>query len=79
MQVPDPDLGSLTVPGVVPRLSATPGAVRWAGRHIGADTRQVLTSLGGYTPDEVDALAAQGVVYCAPPPPVPPAAAQADP
>lgn len=32
--------------GLVARLSATPGRVRWAGRPLGADTEEVLAELG---------------------------------
>jgi len=32
--------------GLVARLSATPGRVRWAGRPLGADTDEVLAELG---------------------------------
>ncbi|MGD9830508.1 MAG: CaiB/BaiF CoA transferase family protein, partial [Hyphomicrobiaceae bacterium] len=42
LEVPSDELGSVTIPGVVPKLSATPGRVRWAGRPHGADTRSVL-------------------------------------
>ncbi|WP_439534592.1 CaiB/BaiF CoA transferase family protein [Polymorphobacter sp.] len=38
----DPRAGPLTLPNVVPRLSDTPGSVRWAGRALGADSAEVL-------------------------------------
>jgi crotonobetainyl-CoA:carnitine CoA-transferase CaiB-like acyl-CoA transferase len=42
----DPDLGQVTIPGIVPRLSKTPGAIRWTGpTAVGADTDQVLAEL----------------------------------
>lgn len=31
--------------GLVARLSATPGAIRWAGRPLGADTEEILAEL----------------------------------
>jgi crotonobetainyl-CoA:carnitine CoA-transferase CaiB-like acyl-CoA transferase len=43
------------------RLSATPGAIRWAGRPHGADTRPVLTELG-LTEAEINALRAEGAL-----------------
>jgi crotonobetainyl-CoA:carnitine CoA-transferase CaiB-like acyl-CoA transferase len=43
------------------RLSATPGAIRWAGRPHGADTAAVLTELG-LTGDEIGALRAEGAL-----------------
>ncbi|MFS4103864.1 MULTISPECIES: CaiB/BaiF CoA transferase family protein [Streptomyces] len=57
----DPELGRLRMQNVLFRLSATPGAIRWAGRPHGADTDAVLTELG-LTPDEVAALRAEGAL-----------------
>ncbi|HUZ80618.1 MAG TPA: aldolase/citrate lyase family protein, partial [Gaiellaceae bacterium] len=38
MDVPDPDLGTVAMPAIVPRLSGTPGAIRHTGpTAIGAD------------------------------------------
>jgi len=43
VRCPDPDLGEVTIPGIVPRLSRTPGQVRWTGpAAIGADSARVL-------------------------------------
>ncbi|MEU5769387.1 CoA transferase [Streptomyces asoensis] len=44
--VDDPELGRVRMQNVLFRLSATPGAIRWAGRPHGADTEEVLTELG---------------------------------
>lgn len=55
-------LGSVLLQGIVPKLSATPGAVRWAGPEAGADTRSVLTELLGLGEAELDALHAAGVI-----------------
>ena len=44
-QAPDPDLGTVAMANVVPRLSATPGAVRHAGHQVGEDTHRVLREL----------------------------------
>ena len=38
----DSRAGSITMPNVCPRLSDTPGEVKWAGRALGADTSEVL-------------------------------------
>ncbi|MFF9812813.1 CaiB/BaiF CoA transferase family protein [Streptomyces sp. NPDC014006] len=59
--VDDPELGPLRMQNVLFRLSATPGAIRWAGRPHGADTDAVLTELG-LTAAEVAALRAEGAV-----------------
>jgi crotonobetainyl-CoA:carnitine CoA-transferase CaiB-like acyl-CoA transferase len=57
----DPELGPLRMQNVLFRLSATPGAIRWAGRPHGADTETVLTALG-VTPAELTALREEGAV-----------------
>lgn len=41
VRVEDPRAGPLVLPNVVPRLSATPGRIRWAGRALGADNAAV--------------------------------------
>jgi crotonobetainyl-CoA:carnitine CoA-transferase CaiB-like acyl-CoA transferase len=64
--VEDPVLGPVLVPGIVPRLSDNPGAVRWGGRDVGADTRAALRDLAGLGDDEIDALEREGVVRCTP-------------
>ncbi len=59
----DPELGPVAMANVVPRLSRTPGAVRWAGRDVGEDTVSVLTEELGLTREELDALAAADVIH----------------
>jgi formyl-CoA transferase/succinyl-CoA--D-citramalate CoA-transferase len=51
--------------GVVPKFTRTPGEVRSTGPALGADTREVLTSLAGVAADELADLERDGVVYCA--------------
>ncbi len=63
LKTPDDVLGSVTLPGVVPVLSETPGAVRWAGRDVGVDTRDVLERVAGLDAHEIDALVGQETVY----------------
>jgi crotonobetainyl-CoA:carnitine CoA-transferase CaiB-like acyl-CoA transferase len=46
-RVHDPALGrDVAMPRVVPRLSRTPGCIRWAGADVGAHTDEVLAELG---------------------------------
>ncbi|MFH7335713.1 CaiB/BaiF CoA transferase family protein [Streptomyces sp. KHY 26] len=59
--VPDPELGPLRLQNVLFRLSATPGAIRWAGRPHGADTDAVLAELG-LAPSDIAALRAEGAL-----------------
>ena len=63
---PDDDLGTVTLAGVVPKLSATPGKLRWAGHRVGQDTRTILRELAGLADAEIDRLAADGAIFCDP-------------
>jgi crotonobetainyl-CoA:carnitine CoA-transferase CaiB-like acyl-CoA transferase len=49
------------VPGIVPKLSRTPGETRWLGPRLGQHTVEVLSSLG-LQPSAIDALKAKGIV-----------------
>jgi crotonobetainyl-CoA:carnitine CoA-transferase CaiB-like acyl-CoA transferase len=59
---PDDNMGSVAMAGVVPRMSATPGVVRHAGRDIGQDTRDVLRDLLELGDGDIDALISEGIV-----------------
>ncbi|MEU9140239.1 CoA transferase [Streptomyces sp. NPDC048404] len=59
--VDDPELGPLRMQNVLFRLSATPGAIHWAGRPHGADTDAVLGELG-LTATEIRELRAEGAL-----------------
>ncbi len=63
-RIPDDDLGTVAVPGVVPKLSATPGAIRHSGRRVGQDTVQVLSDLAGLSHAEIGKLEADRVICC---------------
>ena len=57
----DSDFGEVTVPGMVARFSRTPGAVWQLGEKMGASTRVILGELG-YTEDDLEELAREGVI-----------------
>lgn len=64
--VEDPDVGPVTMASPVVRLSGSPGAIRFPGRHLGEDTREVLRELGR-DDDEIARLVAGGAAVCRPP------------
>jgi len=61
VSVPDSELGTVRMQGVVPRFSDTPGSVREAGPALGAHNDQVFESLG-FSRTEIDALREKGVI-----------------
>jgi formyl-CoA transferase len=63
LPVPDEELGEIVMPGIVPKLSSTPGRVRWPGPlAVGAHNREVLGGLLGLGDDDIDRLSADGVI-----------------
>jgi crotonobetainyl-CoA:carnitine CoA-transferase CaiB-like acyl-CoA transferase len=62
IDVPSDEYGTLSMQGVVPRLSDTPGAVRWVGPRLGQHTDEVLAERLGLSPERIDELKSKGVV-----------------
>jgi crotonobetainyl-CoA:carnitine CoA-transferase CaiB-like acyl-CoA transferase len=61
--VPEPGLGTVHMPGVVPRLTGTPGAIRHAGvREAGAHNEEIYLGRLGLERAEYDRLRAAGVI-----------------
>lgn len=56
-----PDGTPVRMPGIVPKLSDTPGRVDWQGPALGEHTDALLAGLG-LSPDEIIGLRAKGVV-----------------
>ncbi|WP_229727108.1 CaiB/BaiF CoA transferase family protein [Pseudomonas fluvialis] len=56
-----PDGQPFRMPGIVPKLSATPGSVAWTGPALGEHNQQVLGELG-YDAAQIAALRAQGAI-----------------
>ena len=52
---------SVKLPGVVPRMSETPGETRWVGPELGAHTAEVLSALG-YTAEQQQELRRRGII-----------------
>ena len=58
------DGDTIEVPGIVPKLSATPGTVRSSAPRVGDDTDAVLREIG-LNDEQIVALRERGIVACA--------------
>jgi len=55
-------IGALAVPDVVPRLSATPGEIRWLGEGIGAQNDEIFRDLLGLSDGDIRQMRDDGVI-----------------
>jgi formyl-CoA transferase len=56
-----PDGKEFHIPGIVPKLSLTPGGTRWLGPALGEHTESVLGGLG-YPRDEIVRFRSEGII-----------------
>ncbi|CAN7567392.1 CoA transferase [Phenylobacterium sp. LjRoot164] len=61
VELPHPVFGKVKMQNAFPKLSETPGAVRWPGPDLGQHTDEVLAEVG-LSADDVAGLRAKGVV-----------------
>jgi crotonobetainyl-CoA:carnitine CoA-transferase CaiB-like acyl-CoA transferase len=61
VEVPDQEAGSVLMHNVIPRLSDTPGRLRFASPSLGQHTHEILTEIG-CDADRIAALAAEGII-----------------
>ena len=62
VDVPDDSMESVKLANVVPRLSQTPGTIRWSGHRLGADTRAVLRDYLAMDNATLDRLESEGAI-----------------
>ncbi|MDP9083750.1 MAG: CoA transferase [Pseudomonadota bacterium] len=61
VEVPAGDLGTLTMQGISPRLSETPGSVRWTGPSLGEHNEEILIGRLGIAREHLNDYVARGV------------------
>lgn len=62
IEVNHPRLGKMKMPGIVPKFSETPGAVRNIGPDLGEHNHEILGQLLGYSDDEISRLRENKIV-----------------
>ncbi len=62
VEVPHEVFGTLKMQNATPKLSETPGSVRWAGPKLGEHNAEVYGELLGYDTRKLDDLKARGVI-----------------
>lgn len=62
VRVPDARVGTLAVPGVVPKLSATPGQIEHLGPDLGGNNDEIYGGLLGLSAAEIAGLKERGVI-----------------
>lgn len=60
--VPHADFGDFPMPGVFPRLSDTPGRVRWLGPELGEHNHEIYGERLGMTQSQIAELLHRGVI-----------------
>jgi formyl-CoA transferase len=62
VEVQHPTFGTIKIPSVVPKLSKTPGEIKWPGPAMGAYNKEVYEDLLGMKPADVAELQEKGVI-----------------
>jgi formyl-CoA transferase len=62
IEMPHPRLGTIKMPGIVPKFSLTPGVVKWVGPELGAHNEEVYQGLLGLSTAEIAVLKRDGVI-----------------
>jgi crotonobetainyl-CoA:carnitine CoA-transferase CaiB-like acyl-CoA transferase len=57
-----PKLGKIKIPGYPVHFSKSCAGTRSGAPGLGEHTEPVLTDIGGYSPDEIAALRAEGII-----------------
>ncbi len=61
-EIEDSVWGKVKVPGIVPKLSGTPGDIEWGGPGLGEHNNEIYQEILGFTAEQVDELEKNGVI-----------------
>ncbi len=62
IEVEDPGIGPFPMQNVIPRLSETPGKVRWTGPKLGQHNAEVYENVLGLGEEEQNSLRERGTI-----------------
>ncbi len=62
VQVDHPRFGTLKMPCVVPKLSKTPGQIRWIGGDMGSFNDEIYSGMLDLSADEIGQLKTEGII-----------------
>lgn len=62
LRMQDERVGELPIPNLVPRLSDTPGSVKWLGPKLGEHNDEVFKGMLGLTDADMKRLSSEGVI-----------------
>lgn len=62
IDVEDPEIGSMPMPGVMPKLLGTPGRVKWTGPGMGEHNDEVYKSIVGLSEEEYEQYRAKRII-----------------
>ena len=61
IEAPDEDMGEVPMHAIVPRLSATPGPLRYAAPAVGQHNHEIFSRIG-YSEERIGALTQKGII-----------------
>jgi formyl-CoA transferase len=56
------DFGELKMPGIIPKLSKTPGKIKWAGAKLGKHNNEIYKDLLGFNEEKLKAMELNGII-----------------
>jgi len=62
VEMPDEILGTIKMPGIVPRFSKTPGKVHWTGPTLGKHNDEIFRGLLGMSDENIEHLKNEGII-----------------
>lgn len=62
VEMPHPTLGTIKMPGVVPKFSETPGEIKWVGPELGSHNFEVYNELLGMTKEQMEVLKSKRIL-----------------